>query len=227
ATLLPLWDVVAAVEGVIGPDAMHPGETLASLRRATEDGRGTPGTPRLRNALALARESVRSPGESVMRLVLVAAGFPEPMPNLPVRDEETAKVRYIDLAWPSVGFGLEYDGDGHRTSKGQWQDDENRRDELASQGWTLARANGSELRRRRRVRRRLRGSLGERGGGVPGRRDLRGTAQRLSVERPSRRPAGMSRAGLRESSGGTGGRREPVPRGGGDGAYLERVRWRG
>ena len=192
ATLLPLWDVVAAVEGVIGPDAMHPGETLASLRRATEDGRGTPGTPRLRNALALARESVRSPGESVMRLVLVAAGFPEPMPNLPVRDEETAKVRYIDLAWPSVGFGLEYDGDGHRTSKGQWQDDENRRDELSSQGWTLARSNGSDLRRPLRVLLRLRRSLGERGLDVPGEQHLRRTAQRLSVEQPSLRLDGKT-----------------------------------
>lgn len=76
ATLLPLWDVVAAVEAVIGPDAVHPGETLESLRAEVEARRGAAGTPCIRRALELAREGVRSPGESVMRLMLRAMRLP-------------------------------------------------------------------------------------------------------------------------------------------------------
>lgn len=187
ATLLPIWDLVAAVDAVIGPEATHPRESLASLHRAADDGRGAAGTLRLRRALVLAREDVRSPGESVMRLVLTAAGFPEPTPNHPVRDPRTGKVRYIDLAWPTARFGLEYDGDGHRTSKNQWQEDEARRDELASQGWTLARSTGSDLRRPLRVLLRLRGPLGDRGLDVPGEQHLRRTARQLAADPPSLR----------------------------------------
>lgn len=187
ATLMPLWDVVAAVEAVIEPEATVSGETLESLSRSLEDGRGTAGTQRFRSALALAREDVRSPGESVMRLVLIAAGYPEPTPNYPVRDPRTKKLRYIDLAWPDVKFGLEYDGDGHRTSKDQWQQDEARRDELAAQGWTLARSTGRDLRRPLRVLLRLRGSLEERGLDVPSEQKLRETAGQLYVDRPSLR----------------------------------------
>ncbi|WP_394213962.1 hypothetical protein [Brachybacterium vulturis] len=187
ATLLPVWDVVAAVEAVIGPDAAHPGETLASLRAEVEARPGAAGTARIRRALELAREGVRSPGESVMRLILMAAGFPEPTPNLPVQDPRTGKVRYIDLAWTSIGFGLEYDGDGHRATKEQWREDETRRDELASQGWTLARSNGDDLRRPLRMLLRLQRSSGERGLRVPTEQRIRRTARQLAADQPSLR----------------------------------------
>lgn len=191
ATLLPLWDVVAAVEAVIGPDAVHPGETLESLRAEVEARRGAAGTPCIRRALELAREGVRSPGESVMRLMLRAAGFPEPVPNLPVEDPRTGKVRYIDLAWTPIRFGLEYDGDGHRTTKEKWREDETRRDELASQGWTLARSNGDDLRRPLRMLLRLQRSVGERGLQVPAERRVRRTALRLAADQPSLRLDGQ------------------------------------
>lgn len=191
ATLLPLWDVVAAVEAVIGPDAAHPGESLESLRTEVEAGRGAAGTVRIRQALELAREHVRSPGESVMRLILTAVGIPEPAPNLPVEDPRTGKVRYIDLAWSSIDFGLEYDGDDHRTTKKKWREDETRRDELASQGWTLARSNGDDLRRPLRVLLRLQKSLGARGLRVPDEQHIRRTARRLAVDQPSLRLDGQ------------------------------------
>lgn len=187
ATLLPPWDMVAAIESVIGPDAAFPGATVKILGAAFETAAGTAGTARARAALGSARTEVRSPGETVMRLVLEAAGFPAPVPNLPVRDPLTGQSRYIDLAWESVGFGLEYDGDDHRTTKGQWRDDENRRDELAALGWTLARANGDDRWRPGRILRRLRRSLGERGLPVPSEQRIRRTLSMLAVKRPSLR----------------------------------------
>lgn len=187
STMMPLGDVIAAVETVIGPEAVHAGETIASLRAGLDAGRGTAGTARARRALERARPDVRSPGESVMRLILDAAGFPEPTPNLPVRDPRTGRARFIDLAWEGTGFGVEYDGEDHRTTKEQWRKDESRRDELASLGWTLARSNGDDLRRPLRILLRVHRSLGERGVRVPGEQHVRRTAARLAADQPSLR----------------------------------------
>jgi hypothetical protein len=187
STMLPLWDVIAAVETVIGAESEHPGETIDSLRDSTEAGRGTGGSLRMRRALDRARPGARSPSESVMRLILEAAGFPAAIPNLPVTHPRTGKVRYIDLAWKAVDLGLEYDGDGHRATKEQWREDEQRRDELASLGWTLARVNGDDLRQPLRILLRLQRSLGERGMHVPSEQHIHRTVARMAAEQPSLR----------------------------------------
>lgn len=167
ATMMPLWDVVAAVDAVIGLGFRHPGQTIGTLTAAAEAARGLHGTPRTLAALRLARPRVRSPGETLLRLVLERVGFPEPSLNHPVQDPDSEAYREIDLAWEDFGLGLEYDGDGHRTTKEQWRRDEVRRDELASRGWTLARANGDDLFRPLRILLRLRRTMRERGAVVP------------------------------------------------------------
>ncbi|MGP9744834.1 hypothetical protein [Brachybacterium sp. AOP29-B2-41] len=187
ATMLPLWDVVAAIESVVGPDPVSPGQTMRTLGAAFEAPGGGAGTARARRALALACTRVRSPGETLMRLMLKSTGFPAPFPNLPVPDPLTGRTRYIDLAWDEVGVGLEYDGDGHRTTKEQWRADETRRDELAARGWMLARANGTDLWRPRRILLRLRRSLGERGLQVPSEERIHRTLSMLAAKRPSMR----------------------------------------
>lgn len=187
ATMLPLWDVVAIADALLVPSAALPTETIPSLQAALRDGRGTRGTARARRALALARTDVRSPTETVMRLLIEEVGLPSPTPNLPVRDPVTKKMRYIDLAWPALRFGLEYDGDGHRVEKGQWQSDEARRDELAALGWTLSRANGADLRRPLRILLRLRTALGQRGLPVPDADSIRSAVARIAADPPSLR----------------------------------------
>lgn len=167
ATLMPLWDLVAAIEAVVGPESDYPGESLASLSAGMARARGRAGLPRMGAALEIARGNVRSPGETVIRLVLEAVGFPRATPNLPVRDPLTGQAREIDLAWEGIGLGLEYDGEGHRLTKEQWREDEARRDELASYGWTLVRANGADLWRPLRLLLRLRRTLEGRGLVVP------------------------------------------------------------
>ena len=173
ATMMPLWDVVAAADAVLGPTARCPAESIESLRSSVSGARRRRGTPRTLEALRLARTRVRSPGETIFRLLLEAAGFPEPTLNHPVPDPGTGGTRMIDLAWEEIGFGLEYDGDGHRLTKGQWRDDEERRDELASRGWTLSRANGKDLHRPLRILLRLRRTMAERGLCVPDEQRIR------------------------------------------------------
>jgi len=173
ATMMPLWDVVAAADAVLGPTARCPAESIESLRSSVSGARRRRGTPRTLEALRLARTRVRSPGETIFRLLLEAAGFPEPTLNHPVPDPGTGGTRMIDLAWEEIGFGLEYDGDGHRLTKGQWRDDEERRDELASRGWTLSRANGKDLHRPLRILLRLRRTMAERGLRVPDEQRIR------------------------------------------------------
>ena len=167
ASAIPLWDLVAAADGVIGPESRCTEASPESLVDEISEGRGRRGTPRALAALRLTRQRVRSPGETIFRLLLAEAGFPEPTLNHPVPDPITGGTKEIDLAWEEIGLGLEYDGDGHRLTKGQWRDDEERRDELASRGWTLSRANGKDLFRPTRILLRVRRTMAERGLPVP------------------------------------------------------------
>ena len=167
ASAIPLWDLVAAADGVIGPESPCASASPASLVDEIAEGRGRRGMPRALAALRLARHRVRSPGETIFRLLLAEAGFPDPTLNHPVPDPITGGTKEIDLAWEEIGLGLEYDGDGHRLTKGQWRDDEERRDELASRGWTLSRANAKDLYRPTRILLRIRRTMAERGLRVP------------------------------------------------------------
>lgn len=185
ATMMPLWDVVAAIDAVIGPHFTGPEQCLEGLVAQVGRARGLRGSARLSKALAQARGNVLSPGESLTRLVLLAAGFPEPAANLHVRDPISGQSRYIDLAWEQIGLGVEYDGDGHRTTKDQWREDEARRDELASHGWTLVRATGEDIKHPRRLLLRLGRTMGERGLSVPSPERIGRFVAGLGEKRPS------------------------------------------
>ena len=145
ATLLEHDEIVAAVDRLIGRNPPLPGITLTSISDAVTSFRGLPGAPALRRALGDARPGTDSPGESRTRLLLMRAGFPEPTPNLRVRDPDTGRPRYIDLAYPDQRIGIEYDGLHHQVNAGQWREDHARRDSLASIGWTLRFLNANDI----------------------------------------------------------------------------------
>ncbi|MFC0675326.1 hypothetical protein [Brachybacterium hainanense] len=173
ALILPWGDVVAAIDALLCPERSALGVTRDDIAAHAGRIEGSTGGAVLRDALGHSRERVRSYGETIMRLLIVGAGFPEPDPNLPVRDPRTGRRRYLDLAWEAAMAALEYDGDGHRVTKEQWRRDEARRDELASYGWTLARANGDDLAHPLRILLRLARTLGERGLAVPSEQRIR------------------------------------------------------
>lgn len=105
--------------------------TLEGLRGVCARAHGR-GAARARRAAALVRERVDSPMETRLRLLLVFAGFPEPMVN------PTIAGRYrADLCWPELRFVLEYDGRQHREDLDQWDSDIERNAWFERHGWLL------------------------------------------------------------------------------------------
>jgi hypothetical protein len=92
------------VDLVVVGDSLVPSGlvSLANLERAATQLSG-PGTKGAGRAVAYVRPGVDSAMESRLRLLLVLAGLPEPIVNLPIRDEVTGRVLYrIDLAYPAM-----------------------------------------------------------------------------------------------------------------------------
>lgn len=103
-----------------------------------------PGCATVRAALPLARERVESPKETETRLQIVAAGLPEPEIQCEVFDRGRFVAR-VDLAYPQLKIAIEYEGDGHRTDKGQWRRDIQRQRELEALGWIVIRLTEEDL----------------------------------------------------------------------------------
>ncbi|WP_309711520.1 hypothetical protein [Pseudolysinimonas sp.] len=98
------------------------------------------GRPTLRSALAFVRPGAASRPESLLRVLLVAAGFPEPIlnfavPGLPYK---------VDLAWPEFKFGMEYDGRYH-AFPGQARADSSRQEFIHDREWQLMRVQKEDL----------------------------------------------------------------------------------
>ena len=78
-------------------------------------------------------ESVR---ESLLRLLVLEAGFPRPTLQDTVRDRHGRFVARVDLAWPDLRLALEYDG-GHHDHPAQVVLDRQRLNALQTCGWTV------------------------------------------------------------------------------------------
>lgn len=133
------WDLIAAIDSAIGPKAIERGIRRADVLEHARAAKGRPGAAALLHAATLGRENVESAGETRARLLIVAAGFPEPVPNLPIHVPMNGRTRRVDGGWEGPKVGFEYDGGWRRTSKKQWREDEARRDDLAALGWELRR----------------------------------------------------------------------------------------
>ncbi|GAA1489361.1 endonuclease domain-containing protein [Brachybacterium sacelli] len=163
------------------------GVTLERLARELARCDGMPGIPALRRALLDARPNTDSPGETRTRLLLRRAGFPEPALNLRVMDPDTGRPRYIDLAYPELRIGVEYDGDGHRVTKDQWRQDQGRQDTLESAGWMIRRLTSWDIAKPERFLSALRRSFLAVGALAPSARNWTGIAAE-KLARPLRRP---------------------------------------
>lgn len=95
------------------------------------------GARRARRAARLVRAGVDSPMETRLRMLVVLAGFPEPVVNLVVRHENGEwRVRF-DLCYPHLKLIIEYDGEHHLFDRKQWTKDLRRREWLEGQGWRI------------------------------------------------------------------------------------------
>lgn len=140
--------------GIVG----RPMITLDDVRtRLAEWGR-FPGCGLVRAALPLVRERVDSPKETQTRLTIVHAGLREPHVQFVVR-EGARFVARVDLAYPEQRIAIEYEGDGHRTSKEQWRRDIARQRDLERCGWIVIRLTEDDLRNPHEFLDRLRRAL--------------------------------------------------------------------
>ena len=136
ATMLPLDDLIAVGDSLVrrkGPIA-----TTSELVAAVEACQGR-GVRRLREALALVRPNTDSARETLLRLATVRAGFPEPIPNMPIRNEFGVVIAHGDLVWPAEKVVLEYEGEQHATDPRQFAIDIERINELEDLGWRVIR----------------------------------------------------------------------------------------
>jgi len=87
-------------------------------------------------ALALCDGLAESPPETRLRVTLVQAGLPAPVPQHVVRTAAGGFVARVDLAWPELRVAVEYDGAWHGRP-GQLGPDRRRLNALGAAGWTV------------------------------------------------------------------------------------------
>ena len=130
-------------------DAVLPARTrrgLATLEelRAAADRVGVPGLRRAQWALPRMRHGVRSRPETHLRLAIIEAGLPEPVVEHPVV-VAGGRTLHPDLFFVGYGLGLEYEGDGHRTDRRQWQHDLERKELFEDAGVRIMRVTSHDL----------------------------------------------------------------------------------
>ncbi|MEO8095423.1 MAG: DUF559 domain-containing protein, partial [Pseudolysinimonas sp.] len=101
------------------------------------------GAGRARAALADVRVGAESRMESLLRLLLIRAGLPEPLINPPMAIG--GETLHPDLAYPQWRVVLEYEGDGHRTDQKQWRRDITRREQFEDAGYRVIRVHRDDV----------------------------------------------------------------------------------
>jgi hypothetical protein len=167
ATMLDHDDLVIAIDSLCARTPPLRPLHLEELMPLTHTHRGMYGAPALRRALRDARPGTDSPGETRTRLLLARAGFAEPVINLQVKDPDTGRRRYLDLAYRQVKVAVEYDGDHHRISVTQRRKDQQRKDSLESVGWKIRVVTAEDIKDPRRFLSALRRTLLAAGGTAP------------------------------------------------------------
>lgn len=120
--------------------------TVDGLRGAVAGARRRRGVIAARSAVQLVRPGVDSPQETSLRLVVLAAGLPEPEVNLDVFDDAGRWVARPDLSYPTLKIAIEYEGDHHRADQMQWRRDIQRDRDLERLGWIVVRVVADDLR---------------------------------------------------------------------------------
>ena len=140
ATQLSIADSVALIDAArLVDDAGTRDDIERMLGRSARRA----GSAALRRAAAQSRAGVRSRPESHLRLLLAAAGFPEPE----VAPEVATPVGPLhpDLAWPQFRVLVEYEGDEHRTSARTFALDIERFDAFGDADWAAVRCTSRDL----------------------------------------------------------------------------------
>jgi hypothetical protein len=135
---------VAFVEAVLNATGTRADE----VRAAADDARRLRGLPRGRALLGHVRDGAESVRETLLRLCIVAAGFPEPATQHVVVDVDGVFVARLDLGWEEYRAGAEYDGAVHLDPE-RHAKDLARHNALRAIAWTVLQADRFTLARPR------------------------------------------------------------------------------
>ncbi len=126
---------------------VQPLATMSELVGVVKRHEGHRGVRLLRHALASVRAGVDSPMETRIRLIIVAAGLPEPQVNAEILNRYGAFIALGDMVYPEFRVLVEYDGAHHFTNVQQSHHDIERLDAVMEEKWRVIRLNSSHLRR--------------------------------------------------------------------------------
>lgn len=133
---LPLNTAIIRIDALLNATWAKPAGVEAVSQRYP----GARGIRGLRAALDLVDGGAESPQETRLRLLLVRAGLPRPVTQIPVGR------RRIDMGWPDCLVGVEYDGERHFANPDDYAADIERLEFLANQGWSIVRVSSRQLR---------------------------------------------------------------------------------
>lgn len=144
-----------------GRSALVPLHSLEDLRDVAQRWKGRPGAAMLRSALELSREGSESPKETQLRLLIVGAGFPEPVMQHRLSVPGYGSAR-LDLAYVREKIAIEFEGEGHFTDAAAARRDLERTEALQRAGWRVIRVTEADLTAPRDLFESIRRALAER-----------------------------------------------------------------
>jgi hypothetical protein len=124
------------------------GVTVPEVEVLIDTHRGARGLKQLRRILPLVDAGAESPPETRTRLLVITAGLPRPHTQIEVFNDWGRVLARIDMGWPEVKVGIEYDGSQHWTDSRIRSNDIDRAAELQRRGWILIRVSADLLRYR-------------------------------------------------------------------------------
>src|SRR5690625_928840 len=121
--------------------------TREDLDHVVGEATGARGVVLARQIVPMLRTGVDSPRESILRWRMLEHGLPCPVVNPEVYDDAGGWLARPDLAYPELRIAIQYEGDGHRTSRKRWQQDIMRDEVMRDHGWEIIRVTAAQLRR--------------------------------------------------------------------------------
>ncbi len=135
---LPLYEALAAVDAMLHSGLVEPAALEASVRGRS----GWSGVRQARQVVDLAESASESLMESVLRMVLIQGGCPQPAVQHPICDRDGNFIARVDLWYESARLAIEYDGEWHRDNLVR---DNRRQNRLLEQGIQLLRFTASDV----------------------------------------------------------------------------------
>jgi hypothetical protein len=144
--LVAVGDFIVSGRVVAGAAREPPLATIEELAGGLRQWVGRRGARRLAAAIDFVRCGVDSRPESLLRMLLIRAGLPEPAINLAAFDARGGRLGRPDLSYPTLLIAFEYEGDHHRSDPNTFRYDIFRHELFEDAGWRVFRVTWDDLR---------------------------------------------------------------------------------